>query len=219
MNTRRFDLLIFDWDGTLMDSTGAIAESIQLACADLGLRVPQTDEARQIIGLGLAEALQTLLPDLTPAEYPRLVERYRHHFLGQDHTLPLFEGVADTIAALHAADYWLAVATGKSRKGLERAFDQSGLRKFFHASRCADEGYSKPHPGMVLELMDCCGVDAERTLMIGDTSHDLQMAINAGVASVGVAYGAHSVASLQACQPLYIADNFKGLVAWLDNNA
>lgn len=219
MNTRHFDLLIFDWDGTLMDSTGAIAESIRLACADLGLRVPQTEEAMQIIGLGLAEALQTLLPDLVPDDYPRLVERYRHHFLGQDHTLPLFDGVAETIATLHDADYWLAVATGKSRKGLERAFDQSGLRKFFHASRCADEGYSKPHPGMVLELMDCCGVDAARTLMIGDTSHDLQMALNAGVASVGVAYGAHSVASLQACQPLYIADDFTGLVAWLEMHA
>lgn len=219
MNSRHFDLLIFDWDGTLMDSTGAIAESIQMACADLGMRVPHREEAKQIIGLGLAEALQTLLPELTPDEYPRLVERYRHHFLGQDHTLPLFDGVANSIAALHADDYWLAVATGKSRNGLERAFDQSGLREFFHVSRCADEAYSKPHPGMVLELMDYCGVEAERTLMIGDTSHDLQMALNAGVASVGVAYGAHSVASLQVCQPLYIAEDFQGLMAWLNNYA
>jgi phosphoglycolate phosphatase len=219
MNSRHFDLLIFDWDGTLMDSTGAIAESIQMASADMGMQVPTKEEAKQIIGLGLAEALQTLFPDLTSADYPHLVERYRYHFLGQDHTLPLFDGVADSIAALHAADYWLGVATGKSRKGLERAFDQSGLRKFFHASRCADEGYSKPHPGMVLELMDYCGVDAERTLMIGDTSHDLQMALNAGVASVGVTYGAHSLASLQACQPLFVADNFQDLMAWLNNYA
>lgn len=219
MNSRHFDLLIFDWDGTLMDSTGAIAESIQMASADMGMQVPTKEEAKQIIGLGLAEALQILFPDLTPADYPRLVERYRYHFLGQDHTLPLFDGVADSLAALHAADYLLGVATGKGRKGLERAFDQSGLRKFFHASRCADEGYSKPHPGMVLELMDYCGVDAERTLMIGDTSHDLQMALNAGVSSVGVTYGAHSRASLQACQPLYIADDFQGLMAWLNNYA
>ena len=219
MNSRHFDLLIFDWDGTLMDSTGAIAESIQMACADLGMRVPHREEAKQIIGLGLAEALQTLLPELTPDEYPGLVERYRHYFLGQDHSLPLFDGVANSIAALHADDYWLAVATGKSRNGLERAFDQSGLRKFFHVSRCADEGYSKPHPGMVLELMDYCGVEAERTLMIGDTSHDLQMALNAAVASVGVAYGAHSVASLQVCQPLYIAEDFQGLMTWLNNYA
>ena len=219
MNSRHFDLLIFDWDGTLMDSTGAIAESIQMACADLGMRVPHREEAKQIIGLGLAEALQTLLPELTPDEYPGLVERYRHYFLGQDHSLPLFDGVANSIAALHADDYWLAVATGKSRNGLERAFDQSGLRKFFHVSRCADEGYSKPHPGMVLELMDYCGVEAERTLMIGDTSHDLQMALNAGVASVGVAYGAHSVASLQVCQPLYIAEDFQDLMTWLNNYA
>ncbi|MES2365117.1 MAG: HAD-IA family hydrolase [Pseudomonadota bacterium] len=219
MNSRHFDLLIFDWDGTLMDSTGAIAESIQMACADLGMRVPHREEAKQIIGLGLAEALQTLLPELTPDEYPGLVERYRHYFHGQDHSLPLFDGVANSIAALHADDYWLAVATGKSRNGLERAFDQSGLRKFFHVSRCADEGYSKPHPGMVLELMDYCGVEAERTLMIGDTSHDLQMALNAGVASVGVAYGAHSVASLQVCQPLYIAEDFQDLMTWLNNYA
>ncbi|MEO6146164.1 MAG: HAD-IA family hydrolase [Sulfuriferula sp.] len=219
MNSRHFDLLIFDWDGTLMDSTGAIAESIQMASADMGMQVPTKEEAKQIIGLGLAEALQTLFPDLTSADYPHLVERYRYHFLGQDHTLPLFDGVADSIAALHAADYWLGVATGKGRKGLERAFDQSGLRKFFHASRCADEGYSKPHPGMVLELMDYCGVDAERTLMIGDTSHDLQMALNAGVASVGVTYGAHSLASLQACQPLFVADDFQDLMAWLNNYA
>lgn len=219
MNKNRFDLLIFDWDGTLMDSTGAIARSIQLACADLDLRVPLTDEATQIIGLGLAEALHALLPDLAPADYPRLVERYRHHFLGQDHTLPLFDGVTETLAALHQADYWLAVATGKGRQGLERAFDQSGLRKFFHTSRCADEGYSKPHPGMILELMDGCGARPERTLMIGDTSHDLQMALNAGVASVGIACGAHSIASLQACKPLYIANDFKDLAAWLKIHA
>lgn len=219
MNKKRFDLLIFDWDGTLMDSTGAIAQSIQLACADLGLRVPPADEARQIIGLGLAEALHTLLPELASADYPRLVERYRHHFLGQDQTLPLFDGVAETIVALHEADYWLAVATGKGRQGLERAFDQSGLRAFFHASRCADEGFSKPHPGMIRELMDCCGATPERTLMIGDTSHDLQMALNAGVASVGMACGAHSIASLQACKPLFIAEDFKELAAWLKIHA
>jgi phosphoglycolate phosphatase len=219
MRDRRFDLLIFDWDGTLMDSTAAIAESIRLACADLGLRVPSTAEASHIIGLGLAEALHTLLPDLSTTDYPRLVERYRYHFLGQDHRLPLFDGVTETIQSLHAAGFWMAVATGKSRKGLERAFDQSGLRGYFHASRCADEGFSKPHPGMVHTLMSNCGTTADRTLMIGDTSHDLQMALNAGVASVGVTYGAHGVETLAPCQPLYLANDFRDLAAWLTTHA
>lgn len=219
MRNKRFDLLIFDWDGTLMDSTAAIAESIRLACADLALRVPSTGEASHIIGLGLAEALHALLPDLSPADYPRLVERYRHHFLGQDHRLPLFDGVSETLQALRAAGFWMTVATGKSRTGLERAFDQSGLRGYFHASRCADEGFSKPHPGMVHTLMAICGVTADRTLMIGDTSHDLQMASNAGVASVGVTYGAHGVETLAPCQPLYLAHDFKDLAAWLNIHA
>ena len=219
MTSRQFDLLIFDWDGTLMDSTAAIAESIRCACTDLGLRVPSTDQARHIIGLGLAEALHTLLPELLPQDYPRLVARYRHHFLGQDHRLPLFDGVTETIKALHAAGFWMTVATGKSRKGLERAFDQSGLRGYFHASRCADEGFSKPHPGMVQTLMNDCGVSVERTLMIGDTSHDLQMALNAGVASVGVTYGAHGAETLTPCQPLYLAHDFKDLAAWLNSHA
>lgn len=218
MKTRRFDLLIFDWDGTLMDSTAAISGSIRAACADLDLPVPTEAEARHIIGLGLTEAIGALLPELPLPDYPRLVARYRHHYLGQDHTLPLFEGVAETVAHLYERGYWMTVATGKSRKGLERALDHSGLRPYFHASRCADETFSKPHPGMVLELMDCCGALPDRTLMIGDTSHDLQMARNAGVASVGVAYGAHPEASLRDYAPRHVAADFKDLAAWLSNN-
>lgn len=201
-----------------MDSTGAIAGSIRAACLDLDLAVPTLAQANHIIGLGLTEAIAMLLPQLPATDYPRLIDRYRHHFLGQDHLLPLFEGVAQTIPLLHDSGYRVTVATGKSRRGLERALDQSGLRAYFHASRCADEGFSKPHPGMILELMDYCGVLPGRTLMIGDTSHDLQMAKNAGVASVGVAYGAHSAATLLVFDPLYIATDFADLTQWLNQH-
>lgn len=215
---RQFDLLIFDWDGTLMDSTGAIARSLRASCADLNLPVPTFEQANHIIGLGLTEAIAALLPELPVSEYPRLVERYRHHYLNQDHLLPLFDGVAQTIPNLHQAGYWVTVATGKSRRGLERALDHSQLRTYFHATRCADEGYSKPHPGMIEELMEFCDVQPARTLMIGDTSHDLQMALNAGVASVGVAYGAHSRETLQSLRPLYIAEDFEDLACWLSQH-
>ena len=201
-----------------MDSTRAIANSIRAACADLELTVPTQEQASHIIGLGLTEAIAALLPELPISDYPQLIDRYRHHFLGQDHLLPLFDGVTETIPQLHSAGYWVTVATGKSRRGLERALEQSKLRSYFHASRCADEVFSKPHPGMILELIDYCNVTPERTLMIGDTSHDLQMAVNAGVASVGVGYGAHTGASLQEFGPLYIADDFADLTRWLSQH-
>lgn len=201
-----------------MDSTGAIARSLRASCADLNLPVPSLEQANHIIGLGLTEAIAALLPELPVSEYPLLVERYRHHFLGQDHLLPLFDGVAQTIPRLHQAGYWVTVATGKSRRGLERALDHSQLRPYFHATRCADEGCSKPHPGMIQVLMDFCNVLPARTLMIGDTSHDLQMALNAGVASVGVAYGAHPRETLQTFHPLYIAEDFEDLTRWLSQH-
>jgi phosphoglycolate phosphatase len=217
--TKKFDLLIFDWDGTLMDSTAAIANSIIAACVDMGLPAPSFAQASHIIGLGLDEAIAALLPDLPVADYAAFTARYRHHFLGQDHLLPLFDGVAQAIPALHAQGYWVTVATGKSRRGLDRALAQSQLRPYFHATRCADELNSKPHPAMILDIMDYCVVPPERTLMIGDTSHDLLMAQNAGVASVGVSYGAHSAVSLQAYSPLYVADSFNDLAQWLSEHA
>jgi phosphoglycolate phosphatase len=217
--SKQFDLLIFDWDGTLMDSTAAIANSIIASCVDMGLPVPSLAEASHIIGLGLSEAIATLLPDLSETDYPAFTARYRHHFLGQDHLLPLFEGVAQTLPYLHSQGYWMTVATGKSRRGLDRALDQSQMRPYFHATRCADEVNSKPHPDMILQLMDYCVVPPERTLMIGDTSHDLLMAKNAGVASVGVSYGAHEEDSLRAFSPLYVAHSFNDLARWLSLNA
>ena len=216
---KQFELLVFDWDGTLMDSAGAIVSSIQAACRDIGIPQPSDAAARHIIGLGLNEAIRALLPDLAEADYGRLVERYRHHFLARDNELPLFPGARETIADLHETGFLLAVATGKTRRGLERAFKTSGLRALFNGSRCADESISKPHPAMLLELMDEFDVTPERTLMIGDTSHDLQMAANAGVASVAVSFGAHSRDSLLALGPLACADNWSELKLWLTTHA
>ena len=216
---KQFDLLIFDWDGTLMDSAGVIVDSIQRACEDIGLAAPSDRASRQIIGLGLTQALQTLLPDLPEDAYPRLVERYRHHYLGRDDGIPLFAGVADGIRELHAAGFQLAVATGKSRVGLERALEASGLGTWFAGTRCADQTHSKPHPAMVLELIAEFDADPARTLVIGDTSHDLLMAANAGVASLGVTYGAHEAGDLHPHAPLALMDSFAEVYAWLSANA
>ena len=216
---KQFDLLIFDWDGTLMDSAGVIVDSIQRACEDIGQPTPSDRAARQIIGLGLVQALQTLLPDLQADDYPRLVERYRHYYLGRDDQIPLFEGVASGIGELHASGFQLAVATGKSSIGLSRALEASGLGPWFAATRCADQTHSKPHPAMVLELIDELGADPARTLVIGDTSHDLLMASNAGVASLGVTYGAHEAGDLHPHTPLALLDSFAEVHAWLAANA
>ena len=216
---KQFDLLIFDWDGTLMDSAGVIVDSIQRACEDIGLPTPSERASRQIIGLGLVQALQALLPGLPADDYPRLVERYRHHYFGRDEQIPLFEGVASGLRELREQGFQLAVATGKSHAGLSRALASSGLGARFSATRCADQTHSKPHPAMVLELMDELGAEPARSLVIGDTSHDLLMASNAGVASLGVTYGAHEADDLQPHAPLALMDSFAEVHAWLSTNA
>jgi phosphoglycolate phosphatase len=216
---KQFDLIVFDWDGTLMDSAGAIVGSIQAAARDIGVPAPEDAACRQIIGLGLSEALAQLFPELPEAEHPRLVARYRHHFLGQDAEIPLFVGADAIVRDLHAADYLLGVATGKSRKGLDRVLGNTGLGSYFHATRCADECFSKPHPEMLEQLMNELGASPGRTLMIGDTSHDLQMASNAGVAALAVSYGAHDKQDLMTHAPLACVDNVEELKAWLANYA
>jgi phosphoglycolate phosphatase len=216
---RRFDLLVFDWDGTVVDSAAHIVDSIQAACRDLGLTVPSAQRARYIIGLGMADAMAYLLPDLAPSEYARLAERYRFHYLAGNHRVMLFEGVREGLGQLHARGFLLGVATGKSRQGLDRALQDSGLQPFFHLSRCADEGFPKPHPEMLIYLMDMLGVTPQRTLMIGDTSHDLEMARAAGVAGLAVSYGAHEEASLQALAPVACIASAPELIAWLQANA
>lgn len=212
---KQYELLIFDWDGTLMDSAGIIVDSIQQACADLGIPVPDERACRQIIGLGLVQALQTLLPDLSEGDYPRLVERYRHHYLGRDAEIPLFAGVQEGIRDLHDAGFMLAVATGKSMKGLERALDHSRLRPYFTATRCADQTHSKPHPAMVEEILDELAFETHQALVIGDTSHDMLMAANAGVDRLGVTYGAHLPEDLHSHGPVAVLDSFAEVKAWL----
>ena len=216
---KQFNLLVFDWDGTLMDSAGVISFSIRSASRDMGLPVPSENEARHIIGLGLNEAIAALFPALPSSEYGTLVERYRHYYLSQGTETPLFDGVAETIAALHQQGFLLAVATGKGRRGLDSALEQTGMGQYFHSTRCVDECFSKPHPCMLLEIMDELGVSKSKTLMIGDTSHDLQMAGNAGVPSVGVCYGAHLRENLMALSPLACADDFAALSRWLSAHA
>lgn len=216
---QQFDLIVFDWDGTLMDSTAVIADSIQAACRDLGLAVPSEQAARYVIGLGLKEAIAHLLPSLPEASHPQLVERYRHHFLTKDAEIPLFEGVKRVVHDLHQAGFLLGVATGKGRHGLDRVLDQTGMRTYFHGTRCADECFSKPHPQMLQQLMQALGTRSQRTLMIGDTSHDVLMAQNAGVAALAVSYGAHTRSDLLQQTPLACVDSIEALEQWLLANA
>jgi len=212
---RKFDLLVFDWDGTLLDSTGAIVSALKSACRDLGLFEPSTESARHVIGLGLADALRLAVPDLTEDRFPQMVERYRHHYLTCDHDLKLFDGISLLIAELKTTGHLLAVATGKSRLGLNRSLIHSDLVSCFSATRCADECFSKPHPQMLYELMDECAVSPERTLMIGDTTHDVQMAINAGASCLAVAYGAHPAAVLDASNPTARVNSVSEASEWL----
>lgn len=216
---KRFELVVFDWDGTLMDSAAAIVTAIQSACRDLGLPEPTDAQARHVIGLGLEDAMRLAVPALAASDYPRMVERYRHHYLSRDHELTLFSGVPELIRELKDAGHFLAVATGKSRVGLARALEVSGLGPHFHATRCADECFSKPHPQMLEELMEELGVQRQATVMIGDTTHDLLMAANAGVASLAVSYGAHEPDTLASQSPLATFSRVAELSAWLKANA
>ncbi|MFD2366451.1 HAD-IIIA family hydrolase [Pseudoduganella sp. GCM10020061] len=219
MAKKQYDLIVFDWDGTLMDSTGAIVKCIQAAARDLGLPVPHESAAAHVIGLSLQEAMKKALPDIDPALYPRVVERYRFHYLSRDHELTLFDGVEEMLRELASKAYFLAVATGKSRVGLNRALNGTGLLSMFHATRCADETFSKPHPAMLQELTRELGQDIRRTVMIGDTTHDLMMANNAGAHGIAVQYGAHPVDQLHACNPVYSATSVDELHKWLAEHA
>jgi phosphoglycolate phosphatase len=215
----RFELLVFDWDGTLSDSTGSITRALQAACRELELPEPSDAQARHVIGLELSLALRHAVPGLPDERLPSLVASYRRHYLAVDRDIRLFAGIPGLIETLHTSGFQLAVATGKSRKGLERAFASSGLGRCFAGSRCADECFSKPHPQMLEELMDEFAVSGERTLMIGDTTHDMQMAVNAGVAGLAVTYGAHTRAELAQVHTLACVDDVAKLALWLKRNA
>ena len=215
----RYELIVFDWDGTLMDSTAVIASSLQSACEDVGLPVPSEERARHIIGLGLHDAMRYVLPGVPPSIYPQVVERYGFHFRAREEAAPLFAGAAEALKALNAAGHLLAVATGKSRRGLDRVLERTGLAGLFDATRCGEEAASKPAPAMLLDLQSELGMQKENTLMIGDTTHDLQMAQNAGVACLAVTFGAHPREQLLAFQPLACIDNPQALWEWLTRHA
>lgn len=219
LRPRQFDLIAFDWDGTLFDSTAVITRCIQQAVADVGGTVPSADQAAYVIGMALAPALAHAAPDVPPALHGQLALRYRHHYAAHQHDLSLFEGVLEMLAQLKNRPHLLAVATGKSRQGLNEALQAAPLRGVFDASRTADETAGKPDPLMLHELMAELGVSAQRTLMVGDTTHDLTLARHAGCASVGVSYGAHSAQALTACAPLYLAHSVRDLQQWLHENA
>jgi len=213
--TRRFDLIAFDWDGTLFDSTALIARAIQAACRDVGTTVPSDEQAAYVIGLGLRDALAHAAPDLPPERYPELGSAYRRHYFASQHELVLFDGVLPMLHGLKARNHWIAVATGKSRRGLDEALATAQLKGLFDSTRTADETASKPDPLMLRELMAELGVAPERTLMVGDTTHDLQMARSAGTASVAVGYGAHDAAGFDAYGPLFVAHSTRELHDWL----
>ena len=214
-----YDLVIFDWDGTLMDSTRVIAGSLQSACRDVGCAVPSEEEALFVIGLNMADTFARVVPTLDEEGRRRLAERYRHHFLAREHEAPLFGGVREMLSDLHAHGRRLAVATGKARRGLDRALDATGLKPWFEATRCADEGFAKPHPGMLLMLLDITGVDPARALMVGDTTHDLELAANAGVDAVAVSYGAHDGKLLASRPARARVESVRELHRWLTTHA
>lgn len=212
---RRFRLLVFDWDGTLSDSTTIIAEAIQSACRDLALPVPDDAAARYVIGLGLADAIRTVAPRLPIDRHAHFAQRYRDHYLLRENAIPLFAGAAEMLGELDDAGYLLAIATGKSRTGLEAALADSGLVGRFHATRCASDGQPKPHPEMLLHLMDVLATEPAETLMIGDTTHDLALAQNAGTDALAVAYGAHAADGFGEYNPLATVDSIEALRQWL----
>ncbi len=212
---RRFDLIAFDWDGTLFDSTALIVQCIQGAARDVGAQVPSDGDAAYVIGLGLHDALQHCVPGLPQERYPELGARYRHHWFARQHEVLLFPGTLEMLNDLRARHHWLTVATGKGQRGLDEALKHSGLDTMFDATRTADRTASKPNPLMLIELMREFGADPSRTLMIGDTTHDLQMAANAGTPCVAVSYGAHEPEAFEAFGPLYTAHSTRELHDWL----
>lgn len=203
-----------------MDSSQRIVSSMQYAAQQLNLPVPDTQAVRNIIGLSLANANKILIPNITDADNSRLTAAYSHHYrdLNQVET-PLYDGVRQTLEQLHSKGYKLAVATGKSRKGVDRVLDETGLGDLFHYSRGADETKSKPDPLMLAQLISQADVELERALMIGDTSYDLEMAQNIGMSSIGVSYGMHSVELLNTFNPVKIVDQFKQIEDWLNKQS
>ena len=213
---KAYRLLVFDWDGTLADSLNHIVNSMQQASLALDIEVRTRDEIRNIIGLGMNEAMAQLYPDLSAGAVQELVDRYREFYIAMPaQQVVLYPDAEETLGHLYAEGYLLAVATGKSRSGLQRALDDTGIHSLFHASCCADEAFSKPHPQMLQRIMEELGVAPQESLMIGDTEYDLQMASNAGASAIAVMYGAHEPQRLLEHEPLTCLNSLKELPAWL----
>ncbi len=212
----KYNLLIFDWDGTLVDSAARIVSSFQGAARELGFAVPSDASVREVIGLGLPEAIARAMPDLSAEQIELMRSGYSDHYL-YDNTTPvrLFDQVEEGLSRLVDSGYRLAVATGKSRRGLDRILDDTGLRSMFEVTRCADETCSKPDPQMLYEILEQTSVDASQALMIGDTEYDLEMARRANMSRVAVHYGVHDVDRLRACEPVFEMNHFGQLVDWL----
>lgn len=217
--SKQFDLIVWDWDGTLADSTGMITNAVLNAAEQVGLPTISVQAASNIIGLGLREAIHALYGDIPAEQAQALAKQYTANYYAGESEIPLFAGAAETIMALSKRGFKLAVATGKGRRGLNLALEHCGLGKYFHATRTVDECFSKPHPQMLDELMDALVVLPERTLMIGDTSYDLQMAQNAGVSAVGVTYGAQPAEQWQHINPIQRFNDFTSLSHWLLEHA
>lgn len=212
-----YPLIVFDWDGTLMDSTGHIVFCMREAIAQLNM-LPLTDQQiSHIIGLGLPEAVKTLYPDSSVQDAQMLAATYREIWLHHPFEAPLFDNALIILQKLADQNVLLGVATGKGRRGLDKVLNETGLADLFVATRCADECHSKPHPQMLSEIIDFCGVQPAETLMIGDTEFDLQMAKSAGAESVGIGHGAHGLPILQACEPQAIVNDLFALESWLDS--
>jgi phosphoglycolate phosphatase len=214
--SRRYDLLIFDWDGTLMDSAGRIVSAMQTAARLAGQPEPKARDILDVMGLSMSLVYDILFPGMEGEARERYNAIYRHQYVVADPTpTPLFEGAEAVLAELRDAGYRLAIATGKARPGLVRALGETGIGHYFCASRCADEAASKPDPAMIDELLEETGTAAPRALMIGDSVHDMAMALNAGVHGLAVTYGAQTRERLAEQKPVGFLDELRQLPAWL----
>lgn len=212
---KRYDAVVFDWDGTLMDSTHHIVSALQGACRDLDLPIPTSEQAAWVIGLSIESALYRLVPGMNERQMEAFSERYRDHYLRQDGGIVLFTGMASFLTDLYDRGVVLGVATGKSRRGLDRALDALALRPLFRATRCADEAAGKPDPAMLEQLLQEFSLAPDRVLMVGDTTHDIWMARNAGVDSLAVSYGAHPRQTLGEAEPTALVSSVGDMQAWV----
>jgi phosphoglycolate phosphatase len=212
MSNKRYELIIFDWDGTIIDSQAHIIKSMRNAFVDEGLHVPEDEQIRHIIGLSLEAAIQTLISGIEALQVQRVAENYRRHFFADaTGSSELFNGVAEIIRDLHASGYYLAVATGKGRHGLDLALHKTGLQPYFHITRCADETRSKPDPLMLDEILTDLDLDARQAIMVGDTSYDMDMAGSINMDCIAVTYGMHDRQHLKNSQPTHFIDSITQL--------